>query len=64
VADYDSPRRDKYLRWDIGLTHSLTRWLDIGASYQYLGRRSNIPGLDYNDHMFLLELRAGTDYGF
>jgi hypothetical protein len=38
--------------------------LDIGASYQYLGRRSNIPGLDYNDHMFLLELRAGTDYGF
>ena len=64
VADYDSPRRDKYLRWDIGLTHSLTRWLDIGASYQYLGRRSNSPGLDYNDHMFLLELRAGTDYGF
>jgi len=64
VADYDSPRKDKYLRWDIGLTQSLTRWLDIGVSYQYLGRRSNIPGLDYDDHMFLLELRAGMDHGF
>ena len=51
VADYDSPRKDKYLRWDIGLTQSLTRWLDIGVSYQYLGRRSNTPGLDYDDQM-------------
>ena len=64
VADYDSPRKDKYLRWDIGLTQSLTRWLDIGVSYQYLARRSNTPSLDYDDQMFLLELRAGTDYGF
>jgi len=64
IADYDSPRKDKYWQWDIGLTQSITPWLDIAAGYQYLGRRSNIPGLDYDDQMFLLELRAGTDYGF
>jgi len=64
IADYDSSRKDKYLRWDIGLTQSITRWLDVGVGYQYLGRRSNIPGLDYDDQMFLLELRAGTDFGF
>ncbi len=63
-SDYDSPRSDNYWRWDIGVTHGLTRWLDIGASYQFLGRRSNIPGLDYKDHMFLVELSAGTNFGF
>jgi len=63
IADYDSPRTDKYWRFDIGITQRLTRWLDFGASYQYLARRSNIPGIDYDDNMFLLELRAGTDIG-
>jgi hypothetical protein len=63
-AVYDSPREDDYWRCDLGVTQGLTRWLDFRASYQFLGRRSNIPGLDYNDHMVLLELRAGTDYGF
>ena len=64
VANYDSSRRDQYLQWDIGVTQGITRWLEFGATYRYLGRRSNIPGLDYDDQMFLLELRAGTDYGF
>ena len=64
VADYDSPRRDKYWQYDIGVTQNLTRWLDFGASYRFLGRRSNIPGLNYDDNMFLIELRAGTDLGF
>lgn len=64
IADYDSPRRDKYLLYDISLSQGLARWLDVVASYQYLGRRSNVPGLDYDDHMFLLELRAGTNFGF
>lgn len=64
IADYDSARTDDYLQWDIGLTHVLTQWLNIGATYQYLGRRSNIPGLDYDDHMIVLELTAGTDFGF
>lgn len=63
-ADYDSPRDDQYLRWDLGISHDITRWLELGATYQYLGRRSNIPGLDYDDQMVLLELRLGTDYGF
>ena len=61
---YNSPRRDKYLAYDFGLTRSFARWFELRASYQYLGRRSNIPGLNYNDNMFLLELRAGTDIGF
>lgn len=63
-ADFDSLRSDNYWQWNIGATYGLTRWLDIGASYEFLGRRSNIPGLDYNDHMFLLELKAGTNHGF
>jgi hypothetical protein len=63
-ADYDSPRTDDYWRLDLRVTQAITRWLDFGATYQFLGRRSNIPGLDYDDHKILLELRAGTDYGF
>ena len=63
-ADYDSPREDKYLQWDLGITQGLTRWMAIGATYQYLGRRSNVPGLDYDDQMLLLELKFGTDFGF
>jgi len=64
VADYNGPRTDKYLLYDISITRGLTRWLDVVASYQYVGRRSNIPGLDYDDNMLLIELRAGMDYGF
>ena len=64
IADYDSSRKDKYWLWGVRVTQRLTRWLDFGARYQFLGRRSNIPGLDYNDQMVILELRAGTDYGF
>lgn len=64
VADYDSPRTDKYLLWDLGITQGINRWLDFGVTYQYLGRNSNIPGIDYDDHEILLELRAGTDFGF
>jgi len=64
LAEYDSPRRDKYLLYDISLTQGLARWLDVVGSYRYIGRRSNIPGIDYNDHVFLVELRIGTDFGF
>ena len=64
AARYDSPRRDDYWLLELGVTHGLTRWLDLGARYEYLGRRSNISGLDYDDHMFVVELKAGTDFGF
>lgn len=64
IADYDSSRTDKYWRWDVGVTQGINRWLDFGVTYQYLNRRSNIPGIDYDDHEILLELRAGTDFGF
>lgn len=64
VADFDTPREDKYVTFDLGLTYELTRWLDIAATYQYLNRRSNIPGIDYDDNEILLELRAGTEYSF
>jgi len=64
LADYDSPRQDKYLLFDLGVTYGLNRWLDVAGGYQYLGRRSNVPGLDYDDNMLLIELRAGTDFGF
>lgn len=64
LADYDSPRQDKYLLFDLGVTYGLNRWLDVAGGYQYLGRRSNVTGLDYDDNMLLIELRAGTDFGF
>jgi hypothetical protein len=64
IADYDSPRTDKYLQYDLSVSRGLTQWLDVVASYQYLGRRSNIPGLNYDDNMILLELRAGKNFGF
>jgi len=64
LADYDSPRKDNYWRFDIGLTRGITDWLDFTATYQFLGRRSNISGLDYDDNMVLFELKAGSDFGF
>jgi hypothetical protein len=63
VADYGgSPRQDKYLAFEIGLTHELTRWLDIGASYQFLNRNSNLPGIDYDDQIIMLRLTAGVEH--
>lgn len=63
VAEYDSPRDDKYLGFNVGLTHELTRWLDVGVTYQYLNRRSNIPGINYDDNMLWLKLTVGLDHG-
>ena len=62
VAEYDSPREDKYYGFDIRLTYGLTRWLDVSGVYRYLGRQSNIPGLDYDDNAVLLELTAGFEH--
>ena len=62
VAEYDSPREDKYYGFDFRLTYGLTRWLDVSGVYRYLGRRSNIPGLDYDDNAVVLELTAGFDH--
>ena len=61
TADYDSPREDEYLGFELGLTQELTRWLDIGVGYQYLNRRSNVPGLDYDDQIVRLQLTVGVD---
>jgi hypothetical protein len=62
IAEFDTVREDKYVSFDVGLTYELNRWLDVGATYQYFNRRSNIPGINYDDHMFLLELRAGATH--
>ena len=56
VADFDSPRVDKYLGFNLALTHDVTRWLDVGLTYQYLNRRSNIPGIDYDDNAIWAQL--------
>ena len=63
LAKYSTGRRDKYLAFQIGLTHKLTRWLDIDAQYRYLNRRSNIPGINYDDNMLLLSLTVGLEHG-
>ncbi len=63
LAKYSTGRRDEYLGFQIGLTHNLTRWLDIGAQYRYSNRRSNISGINYDDNMILLKLTAGLDHG-
>ena len=61
TADFDSQRQDDYLTLDLGFRYQLTQWLDAGVTYQYLNRRSNVPGINYDDQMFLVELRAGTE---
>jgi hypothetical protein len=63
LTRYSTGRKDNYLAFRIELTHKLTRWLNIGARYRYLNRRSNIPGIDYDDNMILLELTAGLERG-
>jgi hypothetical protein len=61
VADFNTRRQDEYVTFDLGLNYQFTRWLGAGVSYQYLNRRSNIPGIDYDDQRFLFELTVGTD---
>jgi hypothetical protein len=61
IADFNSGREDKYVTFNLGLTYQLTNWLDAGATYEYLNRRSNIPGINYDDNRVLFELRAATD---
>ena len=62
LASYTTGRRDKYLGFNIGLTHNLTSWLDIEARYRYLTRHSNIPGIDYDDNMLLISLTVGLTH--
>ncbi len=62
LARYTTGREDEYLGFRVGITHSLTRWLEIGAQYRYSNRRSNIPGINYDDNMILLKLTAGLDH--
>ena len=64
LADYDTGRKDKYWRLDLTLRQSITNWMDVTATYQFLTRDSNVPGLDYDDNMVILELELGTDYVF
>ncbi|GMQ76018.1 MAG: hypothetical protein BMS9Abin01_1280 [Gammaproteobacteria bacterium] len=61
LARYPTGRKDKYLALQIGLTHKLTRWLDIGIRYRYSNRRSNIRGINYDDNMILFDLTTGLD---
>jgi hypothetical protein len=60
-ADFETGREDDYLRFDMGLVYALTRWLDAAAIYRYDTRRSNLPGINYDDHMALFELRVQVD---
>jgi len=61
VADFESAREDKYVTFDLGLTYQLINWLDARVTYQYLNRRSNLPGIEYDDNKILFELRAATN---
>lgn len=63
IADYETGREDKYLAFQIGFTHRLISWLDFGAHYRYSNRRSNIPGINYDDNTVLLNLTVGIGYG-
>jgi hypothetical protein len=63
LAKYSTGRQDGYLAFQVGLTYKLVRWLDFGAHYRYLNRRSNIPGINYDDNMILLKLTAGLEHG-
>jgi len=61
AADFNTSREDEYLTFDLGLTYQFTRWLGAGVSYQYLNRRSTLPGIDYDDQRYLLEVTVGMD---
>lgn len=58
IAKYSTGRRDDYVAFDIGVTQEITRWLDAGARYRYLNRRSNVAGIDYDDNVLFLNLTA------
>ena len=63
IATYSTGRKDNYLGFQIGVTHKLTRWLDVEAQYRYLTRSSNIPGISYDDNMVLISLTVGFAHG-
>lgn len=62
LAIYDSPRRDKYFTYDLGVFYTLNRWLQAGGRYEHTSRHSNVPGIDYQDNLFLLELRGSFEH--
>jgi len=59
IARFSTRREDEYLAFRLALTRNLTSWLSVSAEYQYLNRRSNIPGIDYDDNIIWLNLTAG-----
>ncbi len=64
IAQYDTGRDDDYVVFGIELSYELNRWLDVSAEYRYENRRSNIPGIDYDDNTVLLKLTTGLYHGF
>jgi hypothetical protein len=62
VAKYTTGRRDDYSTFGIEFTHTLNRWLDVSAQYRYLNRRSNIPGINYDDNTIMLKLTTGLNH--
>lgn len=60
-ADYETQREDDLLLFEVGLFYGLRRWLRVGGSYEYRMRDSSVPGFDFDDQRFLLELRASFD---
>lgn len=63
LAEYDDGRDDDYLTFDFGLVQQLRTWLDVGVHYEHTRRRSNVPGINYDDNVVWVELRSYFTHG-
>ena len=51
-----APRQDRIFGWSLGLGRSLGGWLVAHAEYQWLRRRSNLPGYSSASHALLVQV--------
>ena len=59
AAGLSVPRRDDLIGWSAGVGRSLTRWSYLRGDYRQDRRDSNLPALETNGHVFIVQLGLG-----
>lgn len=54
--NYSGTRKDDLFNVGLGIDYKLKRWLNIGASYRYSERDSNVVNASYDDNIFMFNV--------
>jgi hypothetical protein len=59
AAGLSEPRKDELWSWTVGAGRALTRWSFLRADYRYDRRNSNLPALQTDGHLLMVQLGIG-----